>query len=161
MLLMILSPNVIYSHPGGTAWDGCHYCWTNCDYYGYIYGTRHCHPPYAPKKRFCPDEKTKETIIIVHETKYEYTDKYPKDYRNLKHMGHDGVRTITYLIKYDSVANTCFSSERTIISDKITKKPDDTIYEIGTKEEDYSWIWWLLGISAFGIYSYYANKNNN
>ena len=33
----------VYAHPGNTAADGCHYCWTNCDRYGVVYGERHCH----------------------------------------------------------------------------------------------------------------------
>lgn len=33
----------VYAHPGNTASDGCHYCWTNCDSWGEVYGERHCH----------------------------------------------------------------------------------------------------------------------
>ena len=31
------------AHPGRTASDGCHYCWTNCDRWGEAEGARHCH----------------------------------------------------------------------------------------------------------------------
>lgn len=34
---------LVGAHPGNTAADGCHYCWTNCDYWGETYGVRHCH----------------------------------------------------------------------------------------------------------------------
>ena len=37
-----------YSHPGRTASDGCHYCRTNCDYWGVPWNQRHCHYDYAP-----------------------------------------------------------------------------------------------------------------
>jgi len=33
----------VKAHPGNTASDGCHYCRTNCDYWGEVYGERHCH----------------------------------------------------------------------------------------------------------------------
>lgn len=33
----------VHAHSGNTAADGCHYCWTNCDRYGVVYGERHCH----------------------------------------------------------------------------------------------------------------------
>ncbi|MBI2103758.1 YHYH domain-containing protein [Candidatus Woesebacteria bacterium] len=39
---MIL-PGTVLAHPGNTASDGCHYCWTNCDSWGEVYGERHCH----------------------------------------------------------------------------------------------------------------------
>jgi len=31
------------AHPGNTAADGAHYCWTNCEYWGETYGERHSH----------------------------------------------------------------------------------------------------------------------
>lgn len=31
------------AHPGNTASDGGHYCWTNCEYWGEVYGERHFH----------------------------------------------------------------------------------------------------------------------
>lgn len=34
---------VVDAHPGRTAADGCHYCRTNCDYYGVPWNERHCH----------------------------------------------------------------------------------------------------------------------
>lgn len=36
-------PSFSYAHPGNTASDGCHYCWTNCARWGEVYGQRHCH----------------------------------------------------------------------------------------------------------------------
>ncbi len=32
-----------FAHPGRTAADGCHYCRTNCDYWGVPWNARHCH----------------------------------------------------------------------------------------------------------------------
>lgn len=40
--LLVHIPNVS-AHPGNTSSDGGHYCWTNCEYWGYEYGTRHFH----------------------------------------------------------------------------------------------------------------------
>lgn len=42
ILFFSLRPKV-YAHPGRTASDGCHYCRTNCAYWGEVYGARHCH----------------------------------------------------------------------------------------------------------------------
>ena len=42
-LLLIGSISVGTAHPGGTAADGCHYCWTNCAQWGEVEGARHCH----------------------------------------------------------------------------------------------------------------------
>lgn len=40
-LLVLDSPT--NAHPGNTASDGCHYCRTNCESWGEVYGARHCH----------------------------------------------------------------------------------------------------------------------
>src|SRR3990167_218588 len=39
---LIFIPSV-EAHPGRTAADGCHYCRTNCDYWGVPWNERHCH----------------------------------------------------------------------------------------------------------------------
>jgi len=41
--IFIFFPALSLAHPGGTAADGGHYCWTNCSYYGVPYGERHFH----------------------------------------------------------------------------------------------------------------------
>lgn len=43
ILLLGLSVQPAFSHPGRTASDGCHYCRTNCDKWGVPQGERHCH----------------------------------------------------------------------------------------------------------------------
>lgn len=45
LAVAILSPLSAMAHSGGTASDGGHYCWTNCEYYGVQYGVRHFHTP--------------------------------------------------------------------------------------------------------------------
>ena len=43
-LLIVLSfPVIASAHPGRTAYDGCHYCQTNCGYWGVPWYARHCH----------------------------------------------------------------------------------------------------------------------
>ncbi len=57
LMAVFLSLKPAYAHPGRTASDGCHYCRTNCDKWGYTYGTRHCHGGYtAPAPE--PEVKT-------------------------------------------------------------------------------------------------------
>lgn len=43
ILLISSVYTVAKAHPGNTASDGCHYCRTNCDKWGEVYGERHCH----------------------------------------------------------------------------------------------------------------------
>ncbi|RJG38278.1 hypothetical protein D1Z90_19200 [Motilimonas pumila] len=40
---MILTTLSLQAHPGRTASDGCHYCRTNCSYWGEVAKARHCH----------------------------------------------------------------------------------------------------------------------
>jgi hypothetical protein len=59
--LMVL-PIELGAHPGNTAADGCHYCRTNCDKWGEVWGERHCHGggyamparTYSLPKTYCP-----------------------------------------------------------------------------------------------------------
>ena len=55
----------VYAHPGRTASDGCHYCRTNCDYWGVPWNTRHCHNGYVPPQT----EQTIEEIPVVEQGK--------------------------------------------------------------------------------------------
>jgi len=48
VFLFLLFPPAIFAHPGRTAADGCHYCRTNCDYWGVAWNVRHCHGAIAP-----------------------------------------------------------------------------------------------------------------
>ena len=43
LVLTTMSIVSVNAHPGNTASDGCHYCWTNCDYWGVPWNVRHCH----------------------------------------------------------------------------------------------------------------------
>lgn len=36
-------PSLVLAHPGNVSSDGCHFCRTNCDSWGYTYNTRHGH----------------------------------------------------------------------------------------------------------------------
>lgn len=46
----------VEAHPGNTASDGCHYCWTNCASWGEVYGARHCHGGgYTPPDIYTPN----------------------------------------------------------------------------------------------------------
>ncbi len=41
--LFLLSPLTTFAHPGGLDSNGGHYCWTNCSYWGEVYGQWHSH----------------------------------------------------------------------------------------------------------------------
>lgn len=63
---LLLSANQAFAHPGRTASDGCHYCRTNCDYWGVPWNQRHCDGAYTPPaatsetNKFIPQEETNE-----------------------------------------------------------------------------------------------------
>ncbi len=54
MLLVLY--NEAWAHPGRTAADGCHYCRTNCTYWGVPWNARHCHggSPYTSTPSYNP-----------------------------------------------------------------------------------------------------------
>lgn len=64
LALFFVIPFIGSAHPGNTASDGMHYCWTNCASWGEVYGQRHSHgggysaPSYnyysAPATPSCP-----------------------------------------------------------------------------------------------------------
>lgn len=71
LLAVFLSITPVSAHPGRTAADGCHYCRTNCDYWGVPWNQRHCHggstytpPTSAPKYIYSPISTPRPTIII-------------------------------------------------------------------------------------------------
>ena len=43
LFIIIASSSSVQAHPGRTDDNGCHYCWTNCEYYSLSYGEYHCH----------------------------------------------------------------------------------------------------------------------
>lgn len=54
----------VYAHPGNTASDGCHYCRTNCDYWGVEWDVRHCHNDgYVQEDYYDPDEEAVENWV--------------------------------------------------------------------------------------------------
>lgn len=42
-IILFVVPWVTFAHPGSTDINGRHYCWTNCAYWGEIYGVQHSH----------------------------------------------------------------------------------------------------------------------
>lgn len=44
---VVLPSNQVAAHPGNTASDGAHFCWTNCASWGEVYGQRHYHGGYS------------------------------------------------------------------------------------------------------------------
>lgn len=51
------------AHPGRTAADGCHYCRTNCDYWGVPWNVRHCHGGLKPD---APNVEKMEGSVLWH-----------------------------------------------------------------------------------------------
>lgn len=42
-MVFIVPMELVSAHPGNTASDGGHYCWSNCASWGEVYGERHFH----------------------------------------------------------------------------------------------------------------------
>lgn len=43
LIINFFIPSFVHAHPGNVSSDGCHFCRTNCDSWGYTYDTRHGH----------------------------------------------------------------------------------------------------------------------
>ncbi len=43
LIVPLFIPGFVFAHPGRTSSDGCHFCRTNCNSWGYTYNTRHGH----------------------------------------------------------------------------------------------------------------------
>lgn len=56
LFFLFITPNS-FAHPGNTASDGCHYCWTNCPSWGEVYGERHCHNEGGYDENYDPPER--------------------------------------------------------------------------------------------------------
>jgi hypothetical protein len=76
---LITLPISVFAHPGRTAADGCHYCRTNCDYWGVPWNKRHCHngviidPTPSPTRTPIPSFSLTDLIKNeVNNTKTEY-----------------------------------------------------------------------------------------
>lgn len=73
--------DLVLAHPGKTASDGCHYCRTNCDKWGYTEDTRHCHggnievvkPTITPVPSVKPIETVKPTYTPAPYTPAPYS----------------------------------------------------------------------------------------
>lgn len=78
LLGLLLIPLGALAHPGRTASDGCHYCRTNCDYWGVPHNQRHCHYYQDPKpedlkyskvvKKYSDDETS--FVTLLHDSTY-------------------------------------------------------------------------------------------
>lgn len=102
LYILIFSKNVL-AHPGNTASDGCHYCWTNCSYWGEIYGTRHCHSGYTvPVVQYkMPDVRANWS------THYRWSDHYDIKFywSGVKEAGFNGVSVFISQLKSDQPDN--------------------------------------------------------
>lgn len=43
LIVFFYIPNSAFAHPGSVSSDGCHFCRTNCEKWGWTYNTRHSH----------------------------------------------------------------------------------------------------------------------
>jgi micrococcal nuclease len=63
LLIGLVFPFLSFAHSGRTSSDGCHYCRTNCSFYGVQQDARHCHGGYSapstPKKKSCPTNSSR------------------------------------------------------------------------------------------------------
>ncbi|CAM4083046.1 hypothetical protein BAMA_16710 [Bacillus manliponensis] len=64
IFIWMLSPHVIYAHPGNTDANGGHTCWTNCEEWGLEYGEYHFH----------------DATYKSYEYEYDYEHKYEEGY---------------------------------------------------------------------------------
>lgn len=69
LLIIIMGFNIkAYAHPGNTDANGGHYCWTNCEQWGFTYGEYHLH---NPKTNITPVEKIDQNIPHTYKEGYD------------------------------------------------------------------------------------------
>jgi hypothetical protein len=58
VFFLLLVPVTLFAHPGRTDSSGGHYCWTNCEKWGYTYGQWHSHSGGSSYSTYIPTYKT-------------------------------------------------------------------------------------------------------
>lgn len=121
---------ILHAHPGNTASDGCHYCRTNCDYWGVPWNVRHCHNSSVEETKLVITTKTEtKKVVIPFEKRTEDDTTLEVGETKQKQKGVNGERTIKYLITLTDGIET--SRKKT--SDTVTRKPVTEITLKGTK----------------------------
>lgn len=77
ILIYIFNPSLnVSAHPGGKDENGCHFCRTNCDSWGYEYDVKHCHLDTLPQYNTpINDRKNEENIESKNDSMYGITGK--------------------------------------------------------------------------------------
>lgn len=162
LMLLFLFPLSSFAHPGNTAADGCHYCWTNCDSWGYVYGTRHCHDSgydwdydydydydyeyddYSydwaydlPTYTYTPTVTYEEDVRygsgdVPYITEIKLDDNMYEGERRIIQQGMNGSKVRTYKIKY---VDSVKSSEE-LMKVAVFMEPQKEIIAKGTKKDD-------------------------
>lgn len=165
--LLFLAPGAVLAHPGNTASDGAHYCWTNCASWGEVYGERHYHGGgyIAPPTTTYKDWSQKYSIPYKFTTKED--PELPSGQTRTIQAGVDGEGIKRWRVTYTNGAET-YSSTPT---SQVLTKPITQITAIGTKSEvvvpsginddsdDSSGAGWLFLPGALGIGGYMAYRS--
>jgi len=151
-ILFLLAPVAVFAHPGNTAADGCHFCRTNCSYWGESWGARHCHDNYLPEYEYdsylpeynydyeLPSFNLPKTPIRTIETIYIYEEiPFLKSTINddniefgktvITQNGINGQKRAEYMVFYADGKET----DRYFIESTITRHPKNEVTAIGTK----------------------------
>lgn len=133
IVLLLLTPVMVFAHSGRTDSSGCHTCRTNCGSYGLSYGEYHCHQAksYAPQ----PKEPVR-TIESEARTVPAPEYKYPK---------------------VETIKNIVPKSEKKEEEQKpkvlgVTKSQDNNGDENDNEDSNYWWLY-ILGGGAVGVWA--------
>lgn len=132
----IFLPGTILSHPGNTASDGCHYCRTNCDYWGVEWNERHCHtgytvpaPTYVAPKPVVTTGTDIKSVDVDFQTEYVDDPSLDVGKEIVKTEGVKGKKVTTYTVTYTDGVET----NRMISKEEVIPKPINRIISRGTK----------------------------
>lgn len=133
LFVFLFLPFVAYAHPGNVSYDGCHFCRTNCSSWGFTYGTRHNRANPYNTCSCDPSVGPRDPLYCNDSTSND-----------------------------NSINNTSSIDEPTP-TDTPEETPTPSPEVLATTQQDYSWLWWVLGIGivALSIYGSYKSGEDN
>lgn len=110
----------VYAHPGRTDANGCHTCYTNCEKWGYEYGTKHCHNSSG---------STDSNVNNSSEVKNNSTNTYKKSSDNT-------IKTITIdETIYDNFENIVYDTYNSYVNINVITNDAKATYKINNINE--------------------------
>lgn len=120
LIINMLFIPCVYAHSGRTDANGCHTCNTNCEIWGYEYGTTHCHNS---------SSSTENNVDNSSEVKNNSTNTYKKSSDNT-------IKTITIdETIYDNFENVVYDTYNSYVNIDVITNDTKASYKIDNSNE--------------------------